>query len=348
LAKNTLQEKFGLRYIRKIVEGQQKDGMESDWQPFEQSNDDGIDGFIIFRKKGEVTGEIVFVQSKCLSKYQDSPGGRKEYIGINLGQEYIQTHIPRWKKMIAPVVVVYTKYANSDEKAIAWWADAIDEKSYSETEKSYLLIPKRQRFKAHSIGDLKKLCGDKQQDYKLQSIVLDRNDVGYIKLSSQMRTAAKDYYNLWKKGDVKERTNPTLGEIIINRVGWRHITRHGRKTERIIQSWQLLGVAKRMIMEIEKPEFFGRSRKRIEDDFEIFESYMGLRAFVTFPHRYESTVTVVLRLQRKISRIDGTQDKPKIWFFSVYETKRGRSPKRLARDKNGTPPEITFASLKTT
>lgn len=327
MARTTPQEKFGLRYIRQIVEG----GMQSDWQQFDQQNDDGIDGFITFRKNGEVTGEIVLVQSKCYSDHQDNPGGRTNHIALNLGKNYINAHIPRWKQMIAPVIVVYTQYADSDDKAIAWWTDATDEKSYSPTEVSYILLPKKQRFKAHSIGDLKKLCGYRHQDYKLPRIKLDRKDVSYFKLSSKIKEAARDFYKVWSSSDVEERTNPTLGQIEINRVGWRHITRKKRKPERVIQSWQLLGVAKRLIKEVLEPEDLRRSRVKVEGDWKIIEDYVGLRAFVIFPHRYESSVTVVLRRQRKINQIDGSTENPKVWFYSVYETRRGRTPKRLAR-----------------
>lgn len=327
MARTTEQEKYGLRNIRRIVEG----GMKSDWQPFDQSNDDGIDGFITFRKNGKVTGEIILVQSKCYSTHQDSPGGRNNQIGLNLGSDYINKHIPRWREMIAPVIVIYTQYVEDDEKAISWWTDATDENSYSSTEVSYILIPKKQRFKAHSIGDLKKLCGYRHQDYKLPRIKLDRRDVSYFKLSSKIKEAARNYYKDWANSDVSERTNSALGQIEINRVGWRHITRQKRKAERVIQSWQLLGVAKRLIKEIEEPEDLSRSRVKNEGDWKIIEDYVGLRAFVIFPHRYESSVTVVLRRQRKINQADGSIANPKIWFYSVYETRRGRTPKRLVR-----------------
>lgn len=327
MAKTTEQEKYGLRNIRRIVEGE----MKSDWQPLDQSNDDGIDGYITLRKKGEVTGEIILVQSKYYSNYQDSPLKNKGLIGVNIGSEYIEKHIPRWTKMIAPVIIIYTQFLENDNDAISWWTDATDQNSYSESAKSYVLLPKKQRFKGHSIGDLKKLCGHRQKDHELTRIKLVRKDVSYIKLSAQIKESARDYYKKWKESDILERTNPILGEIIINRVGWRHITRKKRKVERVIQSWQLLGVAKRIIKEVDKPENIGRSREKSEGEWKIIENYIALRAFVTFPHRYESSVTVVLRRQQKINTISGLGEKTKYWFFSVYETRRGRTPKRLAR-----------------
>lgn len=327
MSRTSEQEKYGLRFIQRIVEN----GMRSDWQQYPKTNDDGIDGHIIFRKKGEVSGEIVLVQSKCYSIHTDGPGKRSDYIGLNIGKKYIQDHLPRWTKMHAPVIIIYTQYLVDDEKAIGWWVDATDERSYSSTELSYVIIPKRQRFKAHSIGDLKKLCGYRHQDYKLPRIVLDRKDISYFKLSSQIKEAARDFYKNWSNSSLNERTNPNLGEILISRVGWRHITRNERKTERVLQSWQLLGVAKRLINEIEEPEDFGHSREKTENDWTIVEDYIGLRAFVIFPHRYESSITVVLRRQRKINRINGAVENPKIWFYSVYEARRGRTPKRLAR-----------------
>jgi hypothetical protein len=211
VGKNTEQEKYGIRYIRHIVES----SMKSDWQEISQSNDDGIDGFITFRKKGEVSGEVVFVQSKCYSKYQNEPGGLKGYIGVNIGKKYIEKHIPRWNKMIAPVILIFTNYLEDDDKAIAWWTDVKDAKSYSENTKSYILIPKKQRFKGHSIGDIKKLYGFRHQDYELPRIELKRKDVSYFKLSSKIKEEARNYYKEWSKSNIEERTNPNLGEIII-------------------------------------------------------------------------------------------------------------------------------------
>lgn len=327
MAKTTEQEKYGLRNIRDIVERE----MKSDWQELDQSNDDGIDGFITFRKNGEVTGEIIFVQSKCYSEHQDGPLKNKLLLGLNIGSDYIKKHIPRWTKMIAPVIIIYTQFSDSNRVPISWWADATDQNSYSKKAKSYVLFPKKQRFKGHSIGDLKKLCGFRQKDYELTRIKLLRKDVSYFKLSAKIKESARDYYKLWRNSEIIERTNPILGEIIINRVGWRHITRKKRKVERVIQSWQLLGVAKRIVMEIDKPENIGRSREKSEGDWKIIENYIALRAFVTFPHRYESSVTVVIRRQQRININTGITGVSKHWFFSVYETRRGRTPKRLAR-----------------
>lgn len=305
--------------------------MKSDWQPFEQSNDDGIDGFITFRKTGEVTGEVVFVQSKCYSNHQDNPNGLSDYIGLNIGKDYIKKHIPRWNKMIAPVILIYTQYLVDDSKAISWWVDATDENSYSDSTLSYILIPKKNRFKGHSIGDLKNLCGYRHQDHNLPKIILSRRDVSYYTLNAKIKEQARKFYLDWSNSDLSERNNPALGEILISRVGWRHITRKKRKTERIIQSWNLLGVAKRIIKEIDEPENIRRSRIKVEGDWKIIESYVSLRAFVSFPHRYESSITVVIRKQLKINLINGISEKPKHWFLSVYESRRGRTPKRLAR-----------------
>lgn len=328
MARNTDQEKFGLRYIRKVVESD----MKSDWQEFDQQNDDGIDGFIVFRDKGEVTGEIVFVQSKCYSDIRENQNIDPNRIALNIGVRYIRNHILRWECMIAPVIIVFTHYTKKDETAKAWWTDATDLRSYSENQKSYVFFLKRNRFKDHSIGDLKKLCGYRHQDYKLPKIKVKREDVGYFNLSSKLKEKARKFYKDWMKSPLAERTNPKLGEIIISRVGWRHITRKERKPERVIQSWLLLGVAKKMIREINEPEFLRRSRQKMEGDWNIIEDYVGLRAFITFPHRYESSVTVVLRRQRKLNIINGLTLPTKIWFFSVYEARRGRTPKRLARD----------------
>lgn len=74
---------------------------------------------------------------------------------------------------------------------------------------------------------------------------MDVEDVSYFNFTSKtIKQAAKSFYKEWALS--ADRINPSIGEIIVSREGWRHISRRGRKPERIIQSWLLLGVAKKL------------------------------------------------------------------------------------------------------
>ncbi|KTD39443.1 hypothetical protein Lmor_0094 [Legionella moravica] len=90
-----------------------------------------------------------------------------------------------------------------------------------------------------------------------------------------------------------ERFNTNFGEITVNRVDWRHISRPGRKPERIIKSWLLLGAAKKIIKEVNFYHRLGRATKKEygQCDYKYYDAslklvdYIGLRAKINFPHR---------------------------------------------------------------
>lgn len=50
---------------------------------------------------------------------------------------------------------------------------------------------------------------------------------------------------------------------------------------------------------------------------------MGLRGIVSFPYRHQSVVQVVLKRNRLVSPSDARRERQKIWFYSVYELRRG-------------------------
>lgn len=322
-------EATGIRVTTQIV----REWWKCRFQEFDARNDDGIDGLIILKKKDVVTGEIIHSQIKAGAGYK-SPTNYPDHIGIKLGIKYIQKHRPRWDNIIEPAILIYVDEPK-DNKTMpnAWWVDLKSPSAYSDKAKSILFIPKKQRFGEHTIGELKKLCGTRHLDYRLQEIALERSDVSLFNLKENIKIQARKYYVDWAKSSKKERTNNKLGEILITRVGWKHLTREDRKTERILQSFQLLGAAKRMIKEVKEPESFGHPSLKTEKDIGSFQDYIGLRAFVTFPHRYESALTVVLKRQRKVNMTNGKEIERKVWFYTIYESRRGRTKKYYERNK---------------
>ncbi len=198
--------------------------------------------------------------------------------------------------------------------------DLKQDSSYSASNNSVVLVPKAQRFEEHSKGLILKLCGSALIDGRLPQIEATRNDTGYISLSGRLKQDARNFYKLWAKSAPR---HAELGAVNITRVGWRHMTRKGRHRERIAQSFQLLGIAKRMTEEIPTYSRLGHVRTReVGDRTEILD-YVGLRARVTFPHRDRSVVQVVIR-RRRIFDNEG-RSSTSCWFYSVYELRRGGS-----------------------
>lgn len=322
---NRKNEEIGHRVVREII----REKWHSLFQEFDQQNDEGIDGIIHLRIRNTDTGGIVFVQIKCGESYKRITKKRPDYIAVNLGKKYIDLHRERWNKKDQPVILVYVDPSNK-KCPKAFWADLKSDLSYTNDNKNIILIPKIQTFNDHSKGDLLNLTGTKSLKKALQIIDMSRQDVSIFNLSDSIKKQARTYYKNWSISDISERTNPVLGEIIINRIGWRHITRTGRKPERIIQSWLLLSAAKKIITTVDGSYRLGRASKKeylqYTDDnsgacFKL-NDYIGLRAKVNFPHRDSAIVQVVLRRMRVFS-----EKKPDIlfsrtWFYSVYEKRK--------------------------
>lgn len=311
------QDATGMNRVGTIVQGRSGHG----WQPFDHINDNGIDGIIIKRKKGTDTGEIIFVQVKCgtESGYYNATKNRPKHFGVNVGEEYITSHRPRWNKLFGPMILVYVDFKT--EKA--WWTDLKDENSYTSDNKSIILVPLHQRFGEHSFGNFNNLKGVLLLDPSLMEIELEAKESSYFDFTKRsIKESAKVFYKQWSSSN--ERTNPTFGEIIISREGWRHITRRGRKSERIIQSWNLLGAAKKIIQKVARAHEL-RPNKSEQDKLGnlIISDYISLRANVLFPQRHSGVVQVILIRKRKFSSTKNLLD-TKIRFYSVHEPMIGK------------------------
>lgn len=311
------QDSVGMSRVWTIVQGRGLHG----WQPYHPNNDNGVDGIIIKRKRTIDTGEIIFVQVKCGTGngYYKATQNRPKHFGVNVGKEYIESHRPKWEILPGPAILVYVDYKT--EKA--WWTDLKNNDSFTDTNKSIILIPKSQRFGAHSFGNFNKLKGYLSVDPLLKEIILSRDDVSYFNIAKKSpKEAAKDFYKKWSLSN--ERTNPALGEIIISREGWRHLSRKGRKSDRILQSWSLLGAAKRILQTITKA-YQLRVNEYDQDDNGnyVITDYISLRARVIFPQRVSTIVQVVLFRKRVFNSVDSLTDN-QIRFLSVYEAAAGK------------------------
>lgn len=315
-----VQQAIGIRVASQIV----TEYLLSGWQEIAAINDNAVDGAILLRKSGRDTGGIIFAQVKCGTAYRKDTKKRPNHIDVLLGREHIETHLPRWRAFPGPVILIYVDPSTDLALPHAWWCDLKSESSYPDGNKNVVIVPKKQRFYKHTKGDLLKLCGSGPSDRDLNTIMLDKIDISYLSIRNKIKTDAREFYKEWAASDDHERTHPTLGPITINRVGWRHICRKGRSTERIIQSCMILGAARKMITDVSKVDRLGRAtiEPGADGQTKVFD-YVGLRAKVVFPHRHQSVIQIVLRRFREFHPKDGLM-KSKVWFYSVYELRRGR------------------------
>ncbi|HRO19003.1 MULTISPECIES: DUF4365 domain-containing protein [Alcaligenes] len=322
---NRVKGRIGINTVAAIVENL----WECGWQEYGASNDDAIDGVILMRKgkvKPADTGGIVFVQVKCGGDgYRQDQKQHPGHIGVALGPAYIAKHRSRWQRVPGPAILVFVDDTNDKLAAPAWWVDLRDPASYSTTNTGMILIPKSQRFSHHSKGDFHRLCGACTHDRLLETFSLGRSDIllPILGKTESLRNDAWNYYKAWRN-DSTARQNPLLGKILVNRVGWKHITRRGRLPERIVQSWMLLGAAKKLVASSQQVFLLGHAKvTKFADGNLMTVDYLGLRGVISFPYRHQSVVQVVLKRNRLVSPGDAPQEREKIWFYSVYELRRG-------------------------
>lgn len=293
------------------------------WQEYDARNDNAVDGVCIMRRSGSETGGIVFIQVKCGGDgYRKDFAKYPDHIGVNLGVTHIKQHLPRWKRVPGPMVIIFVDDNIDKRDPPAWWADLNDPATFSPTSKGMLLIPKSQRFGPHSKGDFLGLCGNRPSDYQLPTLCTVREDSLNPSANQSLHKSAREFYTLWSK--TTDTVHPILGQVLVNREGWRHITRLGRAPERRFQSFTLLGAAKRMIEELDYFDLLGRiCKEEMADGTTSLIDFLGIRANVSFPHRQAAVIQVVLKRRRLISKDKPNDQSQKIWFWSVYELRRG-------------------------
>ena len=325
MTSNRVKERIGINFVAKTVEVD----WESGWQEYAAQNDDAIDGVILMRrgtKRPSDTGGVVFVQVKCGGNgYRQDQVQYPNHLCIALGKDYIDAHRPRWMKVPGPATLVFVDDTVSKQQPLAWWADLKASESYSPTNAGVILVPKTQKFAHHTKSEFHRLCGSGPADRPLEKLRLDRLDTLLPKLgkTESLRDDAWAFYKSWR-ADLSACRHSSLGQVLVNRVGWKHITRRGRLPERIVQSWLLLGAARAMVSNCGKVFNLGHAKYRTLPDGNIkVVDYLGLRATVFFSYRHHSVVQVVLRRSRLLSPLNQQVERQKIWFYSVYELRRG-------------------------
>jgi hypothetical protein len=322
---NRTKERIGINAVSRIVETD----WECGWQEYGAQNDDAVDGIILMRKGSKNpsdTGGVAFIQVKCGGNgYRKDQAQYPNHLCICLGKDYIAKHLKRWKRVPGPMILIFVDDTKSKMLPPAWWVDLKEERSISPTNKGMILIPKKQRFGHHSKGTFHSLCGPGTTDRELTTIKLIKSKQVTIKLgkNESLRNDAWAFYKNWRD-DKDSCLHKKIGKIIVNRVGWKHITRIGRSPDRIVQSWLLLGAAKEMVKQGATILYLGHAKtEEMESGATKITDYLGLKSNIIFPHRHQAVILVVLKRQRILNTDMGHGEKQKIWFYSVYEPRRG-------------------------
>jgi hypothetical protein len=307
----------GMRYTGEIVQEE----WFCRWQKLDAENDDAVDGIIFYERKSKVT-DAIFVQVKGGSGYRVDSRVYPDHICVNLGDSYISTHRARWDSYPGPVILVYVDPKSGPKKQDqAWWTDLKNPASYTTKAKSYILVPKNQKFDITAKKKIYSLTEHRHQESILFNIETGNNILSHISLDKEsIKGSAKQYYENLKK----IKLSPACIEfqdILFTRVGWKHITRKTRSLQRIIQSLILLPVAKELIEKVKKYHVVDYSFHDDGSSSKVLYQTLLIRGRVTFSFRYPAVVNVILRRKIKVSN-EGEPLESKVWFYSVYESRR--------------------------
>ncbi|MEH7543658.1 hypothetical protein CN939_30660 [Bacillus thuringiensis] len=310
---------IGIHYAAQIV----REIWSCRWQDIIAVNDDAIDGLILYKKRGLVT-DTIYTQVKCGKKYKVKTGQYPDHICINLGIPHIKKHRPRWSSLPGPVILVYVEPARVSWESTAWWTDLKDPNSYSDSANSYILLPKEQKFDISAKKQIYKLTGHRYEESSLTNINMNNGLLKHITLKDKsIKEIGSEYYKSLSTQEITPANKEFSSGIQFTRVGWRHITRKTRSLQRIIQSLILLPVAKEIIEKVDKFQIVDYHSVEDDDKNIIHYQTLLLRARVSFSFRYPTVINLLLRRQI-IVPADKSEPTSKVWFYSIYESKRGR------------------------
>lgn len=315
------------------------------WSEMGQADDDGIDGLAYLRTmevnakkptdrrswKHQFTGGLIHVQVKSGASYVAAK--HQDYLEIKISN--LEKKRELWLKSSLPVALLYVKeepLGKSPSKG--WWADLKSADSY--TASGTVIVPLKNRFQAglECRRPFSRLATGQHRQLGLAEIDLSKPGGlphNLNTLAKGLKFAALDFYRLWKSAGA---TSPVLGEIVINRTGWSHMTRVGRPVSRIQTSFELLPAAARIIATVKTWQILRRGEKErtFPDGSWAIYDYLGVSAMVKWPAREASEVMVILRRQTTFCEDSASTETPpnkKIqvlgsttWFYSVYEPGR--------------------------
>ncbi|BAO91069.1 DUF4365 domain-containing protein [Caballeronia cordobensis] len=317
------------------------------WNAVDQADDDGLDGIVFMRKK-EVnelkpgdkrswkhafTGGAISVQVKSGASYIDSQTEDQFEISIS----NFQAKRDIWQKSPIPVALVYVEAVSQGRVCTrGWWADLRSPTSYSS--KGTIIVKRRNRFQPglECRRPFARLADGQIKRQNLPTIDMSIKSALPGKLNAMSRGlkhAAWEFYHQWKELGA---TNPVIGDIIVNRTGWSHMTRVGRPVSRIETSFRLLPAAAQIVETVKEWRVLrrGRTNREFANGTWAAYEYLGLSAMIKLPSDAPFEAMVILKRETIFSETntDSAENETirtvmisrKTWFYSIYKPGRNK------------------------
>lgn len=279
---------------------------------FPQRTDNGFDGAILWREKGNII-DVIYVQCKGGDSYLPVNKDGKFRIQ-NLTRDYVKAHKEVWSKVPSPAILIVT---NSNKKA--WWIDLKSNDSYDSIGEE-LYGNGNRIFNVKAKRELKNLLSQKMRQDFIPNLRIKSTGLPNYLVDSSLKKVSRTVYKELAKNKIKSSCIELDEKIEFTRVGWKHITRSKRSKERIAQSLMLLPIVKEIINNA--TDYEKVDAKYYKDDRtgnKVIEEKLVIQAQCSFSYRFPSIIRVVLLRKREINTGGETE---RVWFYSVYESRR--------------------------
>lgn len=290
------QGQLGVNAVERIILG----SWQARWQPIEAHNDDAVDGLIFLESGGELSGQIIFAQVKCVKATRRQDG----MLAIPLAAKKLTRNLVAWRRVVGAAIVILV----DPHDLSAWWVNIKPEEA---TTSSQILVPENQPFDAHAKLKISQLCGTLHQDLQAEKIHTFADDFLHLRSKEHIQESSR---KLYKDLEAKSIHLGTCSQRVhFDRDGWRHITRPDRSQLSRYQSFVLLGATRKILEHYSKPLVHHCSGTTNDKQFIFFQ----LDSMVTFPFRQTGLVRIVLRRSAK-----ELVSNPKLKFWTIYEPRR--------------------------
>lgn len=269
----------------------------SRWQPVDAQNDDGIDGLIFIEKGGAATGQIVYVQVKCIRRPSKSGD-----ISVPIGRVKLAKAIKRWRRLVGAAILIHV----DPDSLEARWENLHAEDGLLS---SSIRVPASQIFNAQAKEKIGELCGTLHRDVTAENVDTYADHFPHLRSNEHIQVAARQFYR--ELGSRPIKIGNTDQQVIFTREGWRHITRRGRPELTRFQSFVLLGTILPILEGMSASDVKRQPTPHEPDD----EQYYAIKAAVSFPHRQTGIVKIVLHRNAR-------DPEGQYRFHTIYEPRR--------------------------
>ncbi|MEO0748836.1 MAG: DUF4365 domain-containing protein, partial [Pseudomonadota bacterium] len=255
---------------------------------------------IFLEEGGELSGQIIFAQVKCIKAKKGKDGNFR----IPISKKKLSRNLHAWRKVVGAAIVVLV----DPDSLTARWVDI--KPSHSSTP-GQILVPEWQFFSGSAKQLISALCGTLHQDLQAQKVHTFADDFTHLRSAEHIQPASRKMYISLDRSPI------FLGggeeHVHFDREGWRHITRPARSCLSRYQSFVLLGTVRKIIETCETP------LAELPTSFSKTGNcyFFQIDSMVTFPFRQTGLVRLILR--KSATDLNGSS---KLKFWTIYEPRR--------------------------